>query len=198
MGLAVGKADLHSRRVQATLVAGGAAAAATAGLVSHWLTTRDAVAARLLRDAPGRTVDGLLEQIGFGLYGQTPVDGSWAWLLVVAPHSSTPFDLVQTAGSAAAVIGLCLGVAGLVGRFGERFLAVLLGAGAMTLTLYSLHVLMATEDVWPAEDDAAFRTHVLVITAVGAVFGALGRRGPLEWLVARVSGLATRSPGRCP
>ena len=42
------------------------------------------------------------------MYGQTPVDGSWAWLLVVAPHSSTPFDLAHTMGSAAFVLGVCL------------------------------------------------------------------------------------------
>ena len=30
------------------------------------------------------------------MFGTTPEDGSWAWMLVVAPHSSTPFDLAQT------------------------------------------------------------------------------------------------------
>ncbi len=192
LGLAIGKADLRSRRVQVALVVGGAAAAVTATLVSHWLTARGGIARRLLEDSPFLTIDDLREEIGFGLYGQTPVDGSWAWQLVVAPHSSTPFDLLQTMGSAALVIGVCVAVAGLVGRFGERLLAVLFGAGAMTLSLYSLHVLMTTEDVWPTEDGDAFRTHVLVLTAIGAVFGALGRRGPLEWVVAKVSGLATR------
>lgn len=199
LGLAIGKADLRNTRVQAVLVVGGAVTAVAATLVSRWLTTRDAVAERLLADAgQGQAIHDLLDEIQLGMYGQTPVDGSWAWLLVVAPHSSTPFDLAQTLGSAALVIGACLGVVGLVGPFGERVLAVLCGAGAMTLTLYSLHVVMATEDVWPTEDADAFRTHVLVLTAIGAVFGALGRRGPLEWVVATVSGLATRSRDRCP
>jgi len=199
LGLALGKADLRRRRTQARLVVLGVATAVVATLVSRWLTTRDAVAGRLLEGAPaGQDIDGLLDQISRGMFGQTPVDGPWAWMLVVAPHSSTPFDLAQTMGSAAFVLGVCLAVAGVAGTFGRRVLAVLFGAGTMTLTLYSLHVVMRTEQVWPAEETGSFRTHVLVLLAVGAVFVALGRRGPLEWAVARVSGLATRSPGRCP
>jgi hypothetical protein len=126
------------------------------------------------------------------MYGQTPADGSWAWLLVVAPHSTTPFDLLQTMGSAAAVLGLCLGVVGLLGRAPERAVAVFFGAGTMTLTLYTLHVVMRTEQVWPAEEPDTFRWHVLVLLAVGAVFVAARRRGPLEWVLSRVSAVATR------
>lgn len=198
LGLAIGKTDLRARRTKALLVAGGGAAAVGATLVSHWLTSTHTFGYPLLRGTADLGVDGLLEEIAFGMHGQTPVDGSWAWLLVVAPHSSTPFDLVQTMGSAALVIGICLAVAGSVGAFGERLLGVLFGAGAMTLTLYSLHVLMTTEDVWPTEDVDAFRTHVLVLTAIGMTFGALRWRGPLEYVVAKVSGLATRSRDRCP
>jgi hypothetical protein len=51
---------------------------------------------------------------------------------------------------------------------------------------------MRTEPFWPTEEPESFRWHVLVLLAVGAVFVAAGRRGPLEWLVARVSGVATR------
>lgn len=193
LGMAIGRADLRSRTILVALAVGGATTAVGATVVSHWLTTRDAVAERLLVDAPGSTIDELLREIAHGMYGQTPVDGSWAWLLVVAPHGSTPFDLAQTTGSAALVIGSCLFVAGVVGPFGQRLLAVLFGAGAMTLTLYTLHVLMTTERWWPAEDGDAFRTNVLVLTAIGVVFGALRRRGPLEYVVATVSGLATRS-----
>jgi uncharacterized membrane protein len=192
LGLALGRADLRSRRVQAWLVGAGLATAVTATAASRWLTTRDPVARRLLADAPGQDIEDLLDQISRGMFGQTPVEGSWAWLLVVAPHSSTPFDLAQTAGSAAFVLGCCLGVVGLAGRLGARALAVFFGAGAMTLTLYTLHVVMRTERFWPAEEPESFRWHVLVLLSVGAVLVAAGRRGPLEWLVARVSGVATR------
>jgi uncharacterized membrane protein len=192
LGLALGRADLRGRQVQAWLVGAGLATAVSATVVSHWLTTREPVARRLLADGPGQTIEDLLDQISRGMFGQTPAEGSWAWLLVVAPHSSTPFDLLQTMGSAAFVLGICLGVAGLVGRFGERALAVFFGAGTMTLTLYTLHVVMRTERFWPAEEPETFRWHVLVLLGIGAAFVAVRRRGPLEWVVARVSGAATR------
>ena len=192
LGIALGRADLRSRRVQAWLVGAGLGTAVVVTVASRWLTARDAVASRLLADGPGLTIDDLLDQISRGMFGQTPADGSWAWLLVVAPHSSTPFDLAQTMGSAAFVLGCCLAVVGLAGRFGERALAVFFGAGTMTLTLYTLHVLMRTERFWPAEEPDSFRWHVLVLLAIGAVFVAAGRRGPLEWVVARVSAVATR------
>lgn len=202
LGLALGRADLRSRGVQGRLVVAGLGVAVAATVTSHWLTRRDEVAARLLADQPAQDIDGLLDQIARGMFGQTPVDGSWAWLLVVAPHSSTPFDLAQTMGAAAFVLGTCLGLVGLVGPLrhgaGERAIGVLFGAGTMTLTLYTLHVVMRTEPVWPAEEPGTFRWHVLVLLAIGAVFAAARRRGPLEWVVAQISAVATRSPGRCP
>jgi hypothetical protein len=188
LGLALGRADLHSRRVQAWLVGAGLATAVAATVVSRWLTTADPVATRLLADQPSGSIEELLDQISRGMFGQTPADGSWAWLLVVAPHSTTPFDLAQTMGSAAFVLGCCLAVVGLAGRLGERALAVFFGAGAMTLTLYTLHVLMRTDRFWPAEEPDTFRWHVLVLLGVGAVFVAARRRGPLEWVVATASG----------
>lgn len=188
LGLALGRADLHSRRVQAWLVGAGLATAVVATVVSRWLTTADPVATRLLADQPSGSIEELLDQISRGMFGQTPADGSWAWLLVVAPHSTTPFDLAQTMGSAAFVLGCCLALVGLAGRVGERALAVFFGAGAMTLTLYTLHVLMRTDRFWPAEEPGTFRWHVLVLLGVGAVFVAARRRGPLEWVVATASG----------
>ena len=79
------------------------------------------------------------------MFGQTPVDGSWAWLLVVAPHTTTPFDLAQTIGTSLFVIGVCLGVVGPGRRPAGTRVAIVFGAGTMTLTLYSLHVVMRTE-----------------------------------------------------
>jgi uncharacterized membrane protein len=192
LGLALGRADLSSRRVQAWLVGAGLATAVCATALSRWLTTRDPVAERLVAGEPGLSIEDLLNRISRGLFGQTPVDGPWEWLLVVAPHSSTPFDLAQTMGSAAFVLGCCLGLAGLAGRFGGRALAVFFGAGTMTLTLYTLHLLMRTERFWPAEEPETFRWHVLVLLAIGALFAAARRRGPLEWVVAKVSGLVSR------
>ena len=133
------------------------------------------------------------------MHGTTPAGGSWAWLLVVAPHSGTPFDLLETGASAALVIGLCLWLVSWLGDRSRRAVAIVFGAGTMTLSLYSLHVVMRTEQVWPAEEPSSFGWHVLVLLSVGALFVAVRRRGPLEAVVGGISAAcATRWPGRCP
>lgn len=184
-GMALGRADLRNRRLLAALAAGGVAVAAAVTALSRRLT---AGAEELLVGQPFEDVDSLLDEIATGMFGNVPVGGSWQWLLVVAPHSSTPFDLAQTLASAVAVIGVCCLLARLLPFPGRVFLAVLFGAGTMTLTLYSLHVVMRTPDVWPDEQPAAFLEHVVVLLGIGAVFAAAGLRGPLEWVVATASG----------
>jgi len=127
---------------------------------------------------PGRAIDGAA-----GMYGVTPADGDWSWLLLVAPHSATPFDLAQTIGTSVLVIACCLLVERLLPRRAVPALAIAFGAGTMTLTLYSLHVVMRTEAVWPDETPESFLIHLVVLLGIGAVVTALGRRGPLETLV---------------
>lgn len=189
VGLAVGRLDLTRRLVQVVVVALGCVLAVAATAVSHLLVSRPAVRAALLDGGgpPASTADALLEEIAVGMFGTTPTGGPWEWLLVVAPHSATPFDLVQTSGSAVAVLGAALVVAGLLGEFGRRALAVVFGAGAMTLSLYSLHVLLRTPEAPPPDTPEAFPAHVLVLLVIGAVFAAAERRGPLEWVVHRAS-----------
>ena len=82
--------------------------------MSRALTARPDVGRALLSDPPtsDATATALLDRISQGLPGTTPTDGAWQWLLVVAPHTATPFDLAQTIGSALVVIGLALLVVG--------------------------------------------------------------------------------------
>jgi hypothetical protein len=202
LGMAIGRCELRSRSVHAGLVVGGLAVATLAFLVSRALTQQPWVLRRLVPDA-GRygdvsTADAFVNSIGAGMHGTTPAGGSWAWLLVVAPHSGTPFDLLETGASAALVIGLCLLGSAALPASGRRAVAIAFGAGTMTLTLYSLHVVMRTDRVWPAEEPTSLGWHLLVLLAVGGAFVAVRRRGPVEALVRWVSAFATRWPGRCP
>jgi hypothetical protein len=66
---------------------------------------------------------------------------------------------------------------------GSRVLAVVFGAGTMTLSLYSLHVWMRAEGIRQPEEPGALAVHVVVLGTIGAVFVLAGLRGPLEWLV---------------
>ncbi len=172
-GMAIGRSDLARRAVQAGLLVGGVAVAVAATRVSDLLT-----ADRFSEDE--------LAEFGFGMYGTTPTDRS-DYLLLVAPHSSTPFDLAQTIGSAAAVIGGCLLLLSLLSPPGARGVAVLFGAGTMTLSLYSLHVWMHTDDVWPPEEPWSMFWYVVILGGIGAAFAAARTRGPLEALVARIA-----------
>lgn len=182
-GMAVGRSDLGRRSVQVGLLVGGAVLALAARGLSAVLTA-------------DRFTPESLDRARTGLSGTTPTGGDWEWLLVDAPHSGTPFDLAHTIGTALAVIGLCLLLVGLLPAVEARFVAVLFGAGTMTLTLYSLHLVMRTPAAWPPEDDAAFRTHVLVLAVVGAVVVARGWRGPLELAVGLPGRLLRRNRSR--
>ncbi|GAB2754553.1 heparan-alpha-glucosaminide N-acetyltransferase domain-containing protein [Nocardioides salsibiostraticola] len=191
VGMGIGRLPLHRRSTQGALILIGTGLAVVATAASRLLTAPDDVR-RALGLELGIPPGDVLDEISGGLFGVTP-EGSWSWLLVVAPHSATPFDLVQTGGCALAVIGACLLVVGALRGFGERFVAVVFGAGTMTLTLYSLHVVMRTEEVWPSDNGpAAFRSHVLVVFALGALFVAARLRGPMEvaagWFADRVRG----------
>lgn len=161
-GMALGRADLRDRQLLGILTVGGLGVAILTTQVSGALAD------------PVRAADGAT-----GMFGTTPADGDWTWLLLVAPHSATPFDLAQTIGSALFVIGGCLLLERALPRPGVVALAVAFGAGAMTLTLYSLHVVLRTPDLWPPDHDA-FLQHAVVLLAIGAVYAAVGRRGPLE------------------
>ena len=167
-GMAVGRSDLARRGLQGGLLAGGVLLAVCASFLSREATA-DLFSRRILLEAD------------LGLFGNTPTD-RWAWLLLDSPHSATPFDLAATIGSSLAVIGLCLLVAGALPRPGVRALAVVFGAGTMTLSLYSLHAVMRTDGLWPP-DDGAYPRHVALIGVIGAVFVLLRWRGPLELAV---------------
>ena len=186
LGMAIGRADLARRGVAVALTVGGLALAVGATLVSAALTARADVVEALLRGRWETSGPEVLDAVATGMSGTTPTGGAWQWLLVVAPHSGTPFDLAQTGGSAAAVIGLCLLVVGALPETAVVALRVVAGAGTMTLTLYALHILLRTEALWPP-DEGSFHWHALVLLAIGAGYVAAGRRGPLERLVGRLS-----------
>ncbi|MBS2940423.1 DUF1624 domain-containing protein [Nocardioides sp. J2M5] len=181
VGLVLGRLDLRDTTLVGGLALGGLGTAVLATRVSHAFVD-PAVAS----------------ENATGMYGTTPTGGDWSWLLLVAPHSATPFDLAQTIGSAVLVIAGCLLLERLLPRPVTAVLAVVLGAGAATLTLYSLHVVMRTPQVWPSEEPSSFGLHLAVLLAIGAGLRLLRLRGPLEWvagLPVRATLRAARTPG---
>ncbi len=193
-GMAVGRVDLRRAWTAVLLAVIGTGSALTGWGLSQILTAlpeaRSALRSTYDAAYPVAGVE-LDSALVHGLYGTTPTE-SWWWLAVVAPHSGTPFDLLQTTGSATAVLGMCL----LASRLRPRLFAVLFGAGAMTLTLYTAHVVMLTPQVWPEEHPSSYPTQLLVVLGVGALFALARVRGPLEALTAGTASRAVRSSRR--
>jgi uncharacterized membrane protein YeiB len=116
---------------------------------------------------------------------------SWWWLAIRAPHSTTPIDILHTLGSAMAVLGAML----LLTRLSvvANALRPLAAAGAMTLTLYCGHLLVLATDLM---SDRPFVVYgLLVVAALSFAFGwqTVKGQGPLERVVAAVSGRAHRA-----
>jgi uncharacterized membrane protein YeiB len=185
--MAVGRALLTSRRTVALITLTGAGLAVAAQVISWFLldvlggrADLEAVASRSM------TSGELAEIMGVGWTGTTPTDTGW-WLATLAPHSTTPLDLAYTIGLGLLVLGVCI----LVGRTTTALLRPLAAAGSMTLTLYSLHLLLLSWSVMPGGATGLFIQTVLVV-AFALVWSRYHARGPLEELVAQATGAVRR------
>lgn len=188
-GLVIGRLRLSSVRVDAWLLAGGAALAAAASALSALLLGPLGGLDRLVAVGGSGVVESVLE---FGAPGATPTT-SWWWLAVDARHSSTPLDLLHTIGTATALLGgmLLLTNAPKVGALARRLVSPLAAIGALTLTVYSAHIVFLNSPL----DRFGVLTGYLVQVAVAIAFAMAWRRfvgrGPLEWAVTWLAGRAS-------
>ncbi len=104
---------------------------------------------------------------------------------MAAPHTGTPFDLVGTTGSALAVLGLCL--LALRVRTLRLLTRPVAAAGAMTLTLYTLHAVSLSADLEPWDDTGYYLLQAAVALGFATLWLAALPRGPLETLVHQLS-----------
>lgn len=180
IGLGVGRLELGTARIAASLAVVGSVVAALAWYASwSWLESGGLV---VLEDAGvGRhPVSGPIgpDLLHVGFYGTTPTT-SWSWLWVASPHSGAPPDLLHTIGTALAVLGAMLLLARVLGRV----LWPLAAVGSMTFTLYSLHVVLISTMV-PRTASYPLLAHVAIALAVAVPWRLVIGRGPLEALAA--------------
>jgi uncharacterized membrane protein len=191
-GLAAGRLPLRERRTAAWLCAGGVAVAVAASATS-WLLLgplggHDRIAATLSDPA---SLDTSLE---LGLYGNTPPT-TWWWLAVAAPHSSTPLDLLHTIGAALGLLGALLLLAS-AGRSARAVLAPVAAAGSMTLSLYSVHVLLLASGALPADRETSYVVQVAAALVLAWLWRRFLGRGPRERAVAHLATPARRAVAR--
>ncbi|MFJ6158040.1 heparan-alpha-glucosaminide N-acetyltransferase domain-containing protein [Pseudarthrobacter sp. NPDC092184] len=185
VGLIVGRLVLARAMLPAVLLVAGSVVAVLAKTLG--VTAMESWGGRAaledVLNSPGYPLDSVLQVNLTGI----PQEGSWWWLASAAPHSATTLDLLHTSAVAVAVIGACL----LLGRLAEwvdlDLLLPLRGAGAMTLTLYTVHVWVVSGfylKPLPAgwTEDGMYFVQAAAAVIVGMVFVLLKWRGPLEWL----------------
>lgn len=199
VGLIIGRLALATAFLPMLLLAGGTVVAAFAKVLGTAAMEEWGGRAALqetLSD-PSYPLDSLL-QVNLSGVRQ---EGSWWWLASGAPHSGTTLDLLHTSGVAVAVVGLCL----LVGRLGDwldlDLLLPLRGAGAMTLTLYTVHVcVVASFHLKPLPpgwtEDGMYFAHAALAVLIGMAFALLKKRGPLEWLGHAANQVGRHEPDR--
>lgn len=192
-GMALGRLDLRRPRLARALVVGGALLAVTALGVSR-LVTGSAMARRaLLQSSQEETWQALDASLRSGMFGTFPL-GSWWWLLVWSPHTGSIIDLAHTTGTALLVLGLCLLLTGGGSARVTRAWQIAFGAGTMTLTLYTLHVLvLGASGVLPLLHSTAL--NVLGVLWLGALAAVARAPGPLETLVSRAAQVVARRMG---
>jgi uncharacterized membrane protein YeiB len=177
VGMAVGRSDLGSSRMQARLLAAGTTLAAL-GYGAGWLTTRWWGQAASTQ----AWVDGEIDSRSWSL----------AWLSGAAPHSGTTFEIVGSVGVALLVIAGCLVVA-------ERLPTAtfpLVSVGAMALTAYTGQVIAPTLLDRDFEGGPTWLAFIAVIVVLSTGWRLVLGQGPLERLLSdssrRAATLAVR------
>lgn len=175
VGLLLSRLDWSAKATELKVAAVGATAASVAFLSSMTLLAVGGTAA-ITKSAEGvgpaawGSVEAALQT---GSYGTVPTD-TWWWLVVSGPHTSTPFDMVYTAGLAVLTIALCSLLCRTLADRGW-YLFPLLAAGSMPLTLYSAHVLLR-------EANDSFLIHAVLLLTVAVLWRLHSKRpGLLEW-----------------
>jgi uncharacterized membrane protein YeiB len=184
-GMGIGRLDLGRASVQAWLVGAGAALAVLARTVSTVLLYAAGGYQALLK-TPGMSPDDVDEALVFGPDG-VPDSSAW-WLAIATPHTNTPLALASSLGLAVLALGVFL----LVSRRAGRWLLPLYALGAMTLTLYTGHLLALSLGVHEDQPALWYTVHVLTAAVFAVAWSRWMGRGPLERAVSAVVTRAKR------
>ena len=199
VGIGVGRCSLRQVRTAGWLVVSGAVLVLAAASISH-LALDVLGGLNQIKANPGLPAEELRAALTEGPGGVTPTT-TWWWLAVDTAHSSTPLSMARTIGTSLLVLGAMLLLdRGLDRPHPTRVLRVagaaaapLAAAGAMTLTFYTLHVVVAgvAEDLLPG---VLYLVQIVFALLVGMLWQRLIGRGPLETGVSTLVDAVVTSP----
>ncbi|MFI7495395.1 heparan-alpha-glucosaminide N-acetyltransferase domain-containing protein [Kocuria sp. M4R2S49] len=187
-GLALGRLNLKSLRLQARLLAAGLGLAALAKLVSWVLLYGMDGYNVLLYSIVSLTRADLDHLIVFGGDGPLPTSSLW-WQVLSAPHANTPLSVAWSLGVSTAVLGALL----LVGREFGKWLLPLTAMGAMTLSLYTGQLVLLSTEVHYSSPLLWFVACLVVSALVALAWRHAFGRGPLERVVSAAAHATTRA-----
>ncbi len=196
-GMAVARLDLHRAGARARLALTGGALAVF-GHGGSWLALHAVPGA--LAAVAAATDAGSASSAWWSDTAGEPVDGvPLAWQLVAVPHSQTTFSILGSTGVALLVLAGCLALADRAPQL-ARAATPVSAVGMVALTVYVLHIvaLWTFAEVWTVvdvENDTMSALPILLGFIAAAVLLAtvwtrVFRRGPLEYLLHKVTGLA--------
>jgi uncharacterized membrane protein len=174
-GLAIGRLMRPSAQFASRLLCGGLLLAAVSWWSSSLLLNRFGGLDAIRASAPGMDEEAITDVLLWGPDPTLPTT-TWWWLAIRAPHSTTPFDLLHTIGTSMVILGVAL----LLARVVPHALRPLAAAGAMTLTLYSAHVVVLATGLLADHPYLSYVVQGVAVLAFAVFWRDRFGPGPLE------------------
>ncbi|MDN0199955.1 DUF418 domain-containing protein [Streptomyces sp. S.PNR 29] len=181
-GMAVARLDLTRARLRTRLALTGTGLAVL-GYGGSWLALRlvphASAAISAVTDGGSASSAWWSDAVGEPV-GRTP-----AWLLMAAPHSQTTASILGNTGVALVVLATCLAATARMRRF-TRLTTPVCAVGAMSLTVYTLHIVAIRVLGTDSKDVPELPVLLGFIGAAMVLASAWSRafrRGPLEYLL---------------
>ncbi len=180
IGLGIGRMRLQARRTAVGLMVGGVSLAIAAN-VGSWVLLNLVGGRTALASVASQTMrfEEFTDTLVWGAAGTLPTD-TWWWLAVLAPHTTTPFDLLYTTGVATAVLGGCLAL----GRVIPDLLRPIATFGSMPLSIYAGHLLLVSADAFrPTDEVVEYVLQLALLFAFALLWRRRFEKGPLEMVM---------------
>jgi uncharacterized membrane protein len=183
-GIVIGRQVLTSRKVALAITGWGAGLAIAAWTLSHLLLGPLGGMQRLVEATRDMTSTDITNVLAYGPETTLMPNTTWWWLAAVSPYSNTPLNVLHNLGAAMALVGVVL----LLTRSGGKIYSPFAAFGAMTLTLYSAHVIILSLDVLDENRPMiGLWIQIIAFMLFAVVWRSSVGRGPLELIIADAS-----------